>query len=191
MPPTQTVCPAEGKGVVAMNRDIVTNAVLIPTDPRTGKPLVTSAMKAACIGEFSVEITIDCPGCHEEDTSNGCETCKGTGLVIQDFDIPWDTMKDIYKMMAGVAAAGIVSPPMQFTVGVDEGREGGDRTAVAIRHGDQVGVFTAALTNVKAEFPVARYCPVCPFSTSLLELQQEDGYQRLKCPHCNYARSLR
>lgn len=51
--------------------------IQIPLDERTGKPLVTSAMKAACIGEID---------------------------YVDQITVPWDTCKKIYKAMVLEAA---------------------------------------------------------------------------------------
>jgi len=193
-----------------VNRDIVTKAILIPTDPRTGKPMVTSAMKAACIGEFSVDTTIDCPDCRDLDTCDGCGTCKGTGLIVQDIDIPWDTIKDIYKMMAAAAAAEItpgVTPPL-LVYGY-EPAHGGDRAAIALMYGMKPQMTTfildppitvnptcdPSLYEVKVDTrPITsqgiplEFCPVCILE--LLELDEMDGAQRLKCPICGFTRDL-
>ena len=70
----------------------------IPTD-RNGNPKVTNAMKCECMGEFSIEVVEGC--C---DYIPGCPVCGGDGYVERKHDIPWDTVKDIYKRMAAVAA---------------------------------------------------------------------------------------
>jgi len=125
--------------------ETVKTVMMIPADPRNGKPLVTSAMKAACIGEFSVEREAACPSCYFEGEvpEQGCTICGGTLTYTEKIDVPWDTMKDIYKMMANVAASGITAPvqPPVFTVGFDPPMKG-DHAAVAIRIGEQLAVFT-------------------------------------------------
>jgi len=81
----------------------------IPTDPRCpgeNKPLVTSAMKAECIGEFAIERQVTCPSCYfdGEVPQDDCTVCGGNMTYTEKIDIPWDTMKDIYKLMATAAA---------------------------------------------------------------------------------------
>jgi hypothetical protein len=80
----------------------------IPSDPRYPalecKPLVTSAMKAVCIGEFSVGLDQTCMCCGDDDDQAPCEVCSGEGSYIQRVTVPWTTMEDIYKRMAAVAA---------------------------------------------------------------------------------------
>ena len=119
--------------------ETVKTVTMIPADPRNGKPLVTSAMKAVCIGEFNIPVEHSCDCDHDD----ACEQCGGTGTWTQQVAIPWDTMKDIYKMMANVAASGITAPvqPPVFTVGFDPPMKG-DHAAVAIRIGEQLAVFT-------------------------------------------------
>ena len=68
------------------------------------KAKVTSQMKADCMGEvsFVIENGNCCPQCwHEQD--DDCDICHGesgesgsSNLTVQ---VPWDTMKDIWKMM--------------------------------------------------------------------------------------------
>lgn len=81
------------------------NIIIIPSDPRyplDKKPLVTNEMKAECIGEFNipVDLVCECGGCEPE----GCEVCGGEGTYIYNVQVPWTTVKDIYKKMATVAS---------------------------------------------------------------------------------------
>lgn len=93
-----------GKRIAAlMNRDSG-GSLSIPTDPRTGKPMVTSAMKAECIGEFSFDIEMTCYSCHEIGVEEGCEVCDGEVDYMHKATVPWTTCKDIYKAMAVEAA---------------------------------------------------------------------------------------
>lgn len=71
----------------------------IPTD-RNGLPMVTNVMKRECIGEYFVEREIECPEC----AGSGCDACGLEGWTTEKLDIPWDTVKRIYKDMACVAA---------------------------------------------------------------------------------------
>lgn len=173
-------------------KELIAQAMLIPVDPRNGKPLVTSAMKATCIGEFHVDVACSC----ECDPGDECAVCcgQGAGTYTHKQDIPWTTIKDIYKTMAGVAAAGVISPPVPFAVGVDRGEEGGDRTAITIQCGKEAVCFTLKASEVKhpemIQGKAIEYCPVCPFSSNPLEVEQEDGAQRLTCPSCGYTRNL-
>lgn len=79
----------------------------IPVDQRNGKPLVTSAMKAECIGEFSFGREAVCPRCYEVDEPTpGCAVCGGEVEYMEKITVPWTTCKDIYKAMAVEAAKG-------------------------------------------------------------------------------------
>lgn len=62
-----------------------------------GDPLVTSEMKAVCIGEFKETYSISCPDCDGDDE---CELCDATGEYQESVYVSWTTMKQIYKMMA-------------------------------------------------------------------------------------------
>ena len=79
----------------------------IPMDPRNGKPLVTSEMKAECIGGFSITEELTCTSCFYDEPQPGCEVCGGETTYEQNSTIPWATMKEIYKMMAESAAKGL------------------------------------------------------------------------------------
>ena len=68
------------------------------------KPLVTSAMKAECIGEFHFEVEQTCYSCYEIEKDPECEVCGGEANYMQKVTVPWDTCKEIYKRMAAVAA---------------------------------------------------------------------------------------
>ena len=81
----------------------------IPVDrsqPEEIRPIITSDMKAACIGEFDINLPTFCPDCyqHEGEADPECTICKGQGEYIRKINIPWTVMKDIYKRMATVAA---------------------------------------------------------------------------------------
>ncbi|MFP1683387.1 hypothetical protein ACLD0W_12815 [Alloalcanivorax sp. C16-1] len=75
-------------------------AGLIPLDPSYTIPhaLVTSRMKAACHGEFS--IPVEQPEVGDDGEATG-------ELVTVDVMVPWPTMKSIYKMMANEAMRGV------------------------------------------------------------------------------------
>lgn len=73
--------------------------IQIPIDERTGRPLVTSAMKAACIGEFTFTRQNSCTECYECADEN-CDICGGEIDYIETIAVPWDTCKEIYKAMA-------------------------------------------------------------------------------------------
>ena len=60
----------------------------VPTEPN-GSPLITSEMKAAVIGEFSITVSVP-----SED---------GMQMIPQKEAIPWTTCKEIYKAMVNVA----------------------------------------------------------------------------------------
>lgn len=73
---------------------------LIPLDPSYTIPhaLVTSSMKAACHGEFTIPVE------QPEFDDGGDATGE---CVTVDVPVPWDTMKAIYKMMANEAMRGL------------------------------------------------------------------------------------
>lgn len=75
----------------------------IPVDLRTGKPMVSSDMKAECIGEFSFETEQTCYHCYEIEKDKDCEVCGGEVNYQQKVTVPWNTCKDIYKAMAAEA----------------------------------------------------------------------------------------
>lgn len=65
----------------------------IPLD-HAGRPKVSSAMKAGCIGEFS--FTIEVPEIDEEQEFTG-------QMMDREVTVPWDLCKKIYKAMASRA----------------------------------------------------------------------------------------
>ena len=82
----------------------------IPADTRYAtdagqppRPLITSAMKAECIGEFSFEIEETCPVCYDGEPSKDCEVCKGQVNYTRPVTVPWDACKEIYKRMVAAA----------------------------------------------------------------------------------------
>jgi hypothetical protein len=77
--------------------------IQVPIDERSGKPLVTSAMKAACIGEFTFPMHRVCTECLEI-ADEECDVCGGEIDYIDQITVPWDTCKAIYKAMAMEAA---------------------------------------------------------------------------------------
>jgi hypothetical protein len=72
--------------------------IQIPIDERTGKPLVSSAMKAECIGGFRFTRQNACVQCYDEADAN-CDVCGGEIDYIETITVPWDTCKEIYKAM--------------------------------------------------------------------------------------------
>jgi hypothetical protein len=65
---------------------------------------VTSQMKADCMGEISLVIENGncCPQCWNEQDDD-CDICHGesgeNGISNLTIQVPWDTMKDIWKLM--------------------------------------------------------------------------------------------
>lgn len=81
------------------------DVIVIPADPRyklaiDARPLILNEMKAECIGEFTVSIDIPCTEC---DYDINCAVCGGDGEYDHTVDIPWTTVKDIYKKMVASA----------------------------------------------------------------------------------------
>lgn len=64
---------------------------------------VTSDMKAACIGEYRVTVTHSCSACAFHGSQDECEVCAGDIEFERNHDIPWDTVKRIYKDMLSAA----------------------------------------------------------------------------------------
>jgi hypothetical protein len=83
-------------------------AVLIRAN---GDADVTNKMKRECIGEFHVDVDEECQDCGGSGfvddglSQTACTTCDNEGTVTNKKDIPWTTIKDIYKRM--VAFAGV------------------------------------------------------------------------------------
>jgi len=65
--------------------------------------------KSLFIGEFSEQITVECPECNGDDE---CDECGGEGRVSQDVAISWDTIKRIYKMAVEHLAAPAQAAPL-------------------------------------------------------------------------------
>ena len=70
-------------------------------------PEITSAMKSACMGEFSVSKTLSCDFCDSSENllDNGyiiCPQCKGAKEYEFSIVVDWTTTKDIYKGMCKV-----------------------------------------------------------------------------------------
>lgn len=65
--------------------------------------------KAALMGEFSVPFPAYCPDCHDlTDMSleaDFCETCRNTGEITHTINVPWVTIKEIWKKAIEVVAA--------------------------------------------------------------------------------------
>ena len=55
--------------------------------------------KALLIGEFHQQIERTCSDCFGDDPS--CDICKGMGTYIEDVQISWTTIKEIYKKIVG------------------------------------------------------------------------------------------
>jgi hypothetical protein len=47
-------------------------------------------------GKFKIHATLICNACRSNGT---CEVCSCTGWVLNELTIPYDTIKDIYKMI--------------------------------------------------------------------------------------------
>lgn len=65
-----------------------------------GTPKITNKMKATCMGEFEIETIQTCSSCFFGEPEPTCEVCGGEIEYEIRYNIPWDTVKKIYKMMA-------------------------------------------------------------------------------------------
>ncbi|PUB87025.1 MAG: hypothetical protein DBP02_01925 [gamma proteobacterium symbiont of Ctena orbiculata] len=56
--------------------------------------------KALLIGEFNEKIISDCPACLNKngDIDDNCYLCDGTGEFVQEIQVSWTTLKEIYAM---------------------------------------------------------------------------------------------
>jgi len=54
--------------------------------------------KYLLLGEFKVQVENDCWDCHgiDEGEPETCHTCGGSGVVLDNYDIEWTTIKEIY-----------------------------------------------------------------------------------------------
>ncbi|WP_033416878.1 hypothetical protein [Hahella ganghwensis] len=70
------------------------------TSPKPGlEETITPEMKAACIGEFTVQHKEQCFTCLSSGAIPECEVCRGEETYTVNVPVPWATMKDIYKAM--------------------------------------------------------------------------------------------
>ena len=65
------------------------------------KPEITNEMKRECIGDFNLTTNHSCVACFNElfEYPEECPQCGGEVEYTETREIPWDTMKDIYKKM--------------------------------------------------------------------------------------------
>ena len=75
-------------------RKLLKTHALVPREPE-----IHSKMKFDCIGEFKININMPCAECTDIYSTEECETCFGETTTPQEFDIPWCTVKIIYKRM--------------------------------------------------------------------------------------------
>lgn len=73
-------------------------------------PLITSEMKAECMGEFEITIDSECGECSDDGPDEDCEICRGNVIFKRKIPVPWDTCKQIYKRMAALAPKSAVVP---------------------------------------------------------------------------------
>ncbi len=66
-----------------------TNTVMMPRELTA-----ENGAKAALMGEFSIQFPIKCC-CDGED--GDCEVCGGSGEYTQTVNVPWTTIKEIYR----------------------------------------------------------------------------------------------
>lgn len=79
----------------------------IPVD-KDNQPLITDGMKGHFIGEFSIDLPEYCPECDPDNLSFDCAICGGLGEFKRKVNVPWTTMKRIYRSMASYAAMNAV-----------------------------------------------------------------------------------
>lgn len=65
-------------------------------------PTVTNDMKAVCHGEFSFQVERTCSACFYDEPQTDCEVCGGEIQYEERMEVPWDIVKEIYKMMTKV-----------------------------------------------------------------------------------------
>lgn len=63
---------------------------------------ITSEMKAACLGEFSIVIP---EYCYCGGANIDCALCHGDGEYKRTVHVPWTTCKEIFKRMDELAGA--------------------------------------------------------------------------------------
>lgn len=98
------ICPNHLTAKKDAVADVCCNDGLSGTVPLLrGKPEITNDMKAQCHGEFRFDIEETCTACYYNEPQKDCEVCAGEVHYIRSAEVPWDTMKDIYKSMAAVA----------------------------------------------------------------------------------------
>jgi len=62
--------------------------------------------KGALIGEFYIKRETSCMSCGcDDEPDDDCEMCNGDGSYVEEIQVPWDVMKDIYA--AAVKACAI------------------------------------------------------------------------------------
>lgn len=52
--------------------------------------------KAALMNEFKINVPMVCHACYNG-PQNDCEICGGKGEYTQQINVPWTTIKEIYK----------------------------------------------------------------------------------------------
>ena len=53
--------------------------------------------KAALMGEFQIEFPIVCYDCYLNGENENCLICGGSGEYIRSINVPWTTIKEIYR----------------------------------------------------------------------------------------------
>ena len=129
--------------------------IAVPVDPRNERALVTSGMKAACIGAHRFTIEDGCTRCLVEDhPGESCPDCHGEGRVAREIVVPWDTAKKIYKDMVDAAVIDCAEQRREQAAKLFH-----DLMAEVARHADQCGAIPAAVLLDLPRYALLRKAP--------------------------------
>ena len=73
-------------------RELLVDYALVPRVPSV-------EMKVKLMGEFTIPTIRTCPDCDGQ----GCEICGDVGALTSSVDVPWVTIKEIYKAIVAAA----------------------------------------------------------------------------------------
>lgn len=68
-------------------------------------PTITTAMKAAVIGDYKVQVDEICSACDLNGADPDCEACSGTVHYTRSEPVPWTMCKDIFLKMTEISRA--------------------------------------------------------------------------------------